>query len=487
MGFYFNIDSITPSKGGSGGGGGGGSADTITAINKTNSNIIAGKKVWIEQGFQTNFSTSGTPNIDYDTMIYITDGYSNAILIPDFTERPEGSTTIPYNVDFQIVLKLKKTQAFLVNSNTYAILQTEDWNDYSSSNKYAQVRMCLDYYMGLHTYSTQSGDSHSQVSSFLDSTSLRDLPIGTYFYARLRSSIDTSGRFYIGLSKDGINYKEDGINISSWFADGLKWTAGKGLYLFGQSANPAFSLEDCQFKYGNITWTPLASSVYFIKDFYKTTQNFITNGSLTTTNNGISGFSTSNFLKLKKAFNPQNKTWEVPCKFTTPNVSTQQSIFKSGISAPEAAGRLGIGVEINETHFRISASSNGTSWDLAHDIVGTYTLSANTAYWIKLGWDGTQYYLDYSLDGETYTRDITITNSTAIYGSLGVTLFGLNWWTDAYQAPFLGTIDLSETYIIIDDKLFWTPYTNVTHDAITGVAQENITVDTSGTIETILE
>ena len=171
----------------------------------------------------------------------------------------------------------------------------------------------------------------------------------------------------------------------------------------------------------------------------------------------ISNFTTTNYLQLKNAFNPANKTWEVLSKFTTPNVATQQSFFKSGISAPAAVGRFGVGVEINASHFRISASSDGSSWDLAHDTAGSYTVLANTVYWIKLGWDGTQYYLEYSTDGETYTRDITVSSSTAVYNNLGVTLFGLNWWNDAYQAPFLGTIDLSATKITIDGADWWVP------------------------------
>lgn len=171
----------------------------------------------------------------------------------------------------------------------------------------------------------------------------------------------------------------------------------------------------------------------------------------------INNFSTTNYLQLKNAFNPQNKTWEVVILFITNNVTTQQSIFKSGISAPAAVGRFGVGVEINSSHFRISASSNGSSWDLAHDTAGTYTILANTTYWVKLGWSGTQYYLEYSLDGETYTRDITVSSSTAVYNNLGVTLLGLNWWNDAYQAPFLGTIDLSATKITIDGSDWWVP------------------------------
>lgn len=172
----------------------------------------------------------------------------------------------------------------------------------------------------------------------------------------------------------------------------------------------------------------------------------------------ISNFTTTNYLQLQTPFNPQSSSWEVLCKITTgSSVSTQQNIFKSGISAPDAAGRFGCYLAINQSKFQISVSSDGTSWDLVHDTAGTYTLSTNTTYYVKFGWNGTQYYLEYSLDGVTFTRDITASSSTAVYGSLGVTLFGLNWWDNAYQAPFLGTIDLSGTKISLGGSDWWVP------------------------------
>lgn len=171
----------------------------------------------------------------------------------------------------------------------------------------------------------------------------------------------------------------------------------------------------------------------------------------------ISNFSTTNYLQLQTPFNPSSSSWEVLCKFTTATVTTQQNIFKSGISAPAAAGRLGAGFEIYQSHFRISVSSNGTSWDLAHDLAGSYTVLANTTYYVKFGWSGTQYYLEYSTDGETFTRDITVSSSVSVYNNLGVTLLGLNWWNDAYQAPFLGTIDLSGTKITVGGSDWWVP------------------------------
>lgn len=171
----------------------------------------------------------------------------------------------------------------------------------------------------------------------------------------------------------------------------------------------------------------------------------------------ISGFSTNNYIQLKNAFNPGNNQWEVRCKFTTPNVSDQQTIFKSAISAPENSGRYGCYFDIYQSKFRISASSDGTSWDIVHDQAGTYAVISNTTYYIKFGWNGSQYYLEYSMDGETFTRDITVSSLSPVYNNLGITVFGLNWWGDIYQAPFLGSIDFSETKLIINSSDWWVP------------------------------
>lgn len=65
MGFYFDVNSITPSKGGSGGGGGGDSPTKIEAINNTGANISEGDKVWVnsyyyEAGTAHSFITSSS-------------------------------------------------------------------------------------------------------------------------------------------------------------------------------------------------------------------------------------------------------------------------------------------------------------------------------------------------------------------------------------------------------------------------------------------
>lgn len=193
-------------------------------------------------------------------------------------------------------------------------------------------------------------------------------------------------------------------------------------------------------------------------------------GSLTNNNGILSNFSTNNYLRLLTAFNPSTSIWEVGMKFTTNNDNPQiaQQLFQSNINQTVASSnRYGICLGIrpqndqqgNSGKFDFFCSSTTNSW--LFDIWGTHTILPNTTYWVKFGWTGTTYYLDYSLDGETYTRDISEQSTTPVYSSLVNTLIGI-YLTVSLQHPFLGTIDMMNCYIKINNTIWWkgAAYTN---------------------------
>ena len=461
--------------------------DTVTATNNSNSAISNGDKVWFEAEEQTNFTNVGSPNIDYSTMIYTTNGYSDYILIPDFTGRAANETVIPYNVDFQIVLKLKKTTELIFDSNTYPILQTEDWNTYSGNDRYSQVRLSLDFYQGLHTYSSQYGDYQSQVNQFEDSSSFRDLPTDTYFYVRLRSSITETGKFYFGLSKDGVTYNEDAIIISSWYANGLKWLSGKGLCLFGQSGNPAFSLEDCVFKYGNNTWIATKSTTYNIKDsslFDATGFNEV--GTISAIDYGLE-LSDSRFIETKKSFPTQFNTFEYVIKIRMTSVGSYGRYFLSDTLM--YTGNV-MGVDGNRKIVWY-ASGDGTSWNILSGVTGTTTLSYDTIYWIKFVFTGTHYKCFLSTTGRfagEETTEIDVASSSKIVGGYPVTI-GTQQQANNHTGVnyFYGYIDIYQTYIKVDDQVLFSMGMGFNSNLITGVANENIAVSSSGSVKTALQ
>ena len=159
----------------------------------------------------------------------------------------------------------------------------------------------------------------------------------------------------------------------------------------------------------------------------------------------VSGFSASNYLTMSEPFNPGNNPWEVLCKITTgSSISQQEAIFNT--YTDQRGFRLGIAPTPNWELL----ISNGTSWINTSTYYGSYTVLPNTTYWLKAGYDGSNYYLEYSLDGETFTRDVTY--SGAVIGGGYIHELGrlpTNGWN--------GSIDLSKTYININGVRWWTP------------------------------
>ncbi len=170
----------------------------------------------------------------------------------------------------------------------------------------------------------------------------------------------------------------------------------------------------------------------------------------------ISNFSTSNYLLLPNAFNPANKSWELRMKIKTgSSADGYQKLFRSCISVPSQAGRMGIFFDIHNKHFECYVTSDGTSWLFGQN--GSYTVQTNTTYWLKLGWSGTEYYIDYSLDGENYIRDVSFSSTSPLYDGLTISQLGVYTYEGGYHEPFLGTMYLNETKIDVDHELWWSP------------------------------
>ena len=167
---------------------------------------------------------------------------------------------------------------------------------------------------------------------------------------------------------------------------------------------------------------------------------------------GISNrFSSTDYLQLPEAFNPGNNPWEMIIKIrTASDLQAWQEIFHSSV-APNNSGRYGISVIVDSGNFELDISTDGSSW-IGTDH-GTFVLSENTNYWVKVGWNSNEYYLEYSTNGADYIRDITYTVSNNL-PNLTNSWIGIYRVSD-YVYPILGSIDLSESYIKINDEVWW--------------------------------
>ena len=184
-------------------------------------------------------------------------------------------------------------------------------------------------------------------------------------------------------------------------------------------------------------------------------------GNLTNNDGVLSGFSASNYAKLNKSFQPSSASWEIVFKINTGNTPSGAIFGNTGFTYQNAP-QVGIN---GDSKFQIYVPANDSQYG-GHNIVdgatGTHTVLANTTYWIKLYFTGSEYVFDYSLDGETYINDYSYTSSTIMYQPNVTFNIGYNSWDVSSVDFFTGTIDLNESYIKVNGVTWWRGVTNTT-------------------------
>lgn len=170
-------------------------------------------------------------------------------------------------------------------------------------------------------------------------------------------------------------------------------------------------------------------------------------GDLTINSGNVTNFSATDYLQFPYVWNFGNYHWSLQIQFTTgSDVITQQNIINS---------YYGVAVAIINGKFVMSISSNATSWDIANGSTGTTTVEADTVYTVIISWDGSDYVLSYSLDGNTFTDDIIVTSNTVHsatqqYVGASPNLFGTG---TAY--PFAGSINLNLWKLTVNGLDVW--------------------------------
>ena len=170
-------------------------------------------------------------------------------------------------------------------------------------------------------------------------------------------------------------------------------------------------------------------------------------GTLTNNDGILSGFSSGNYAKLPNVFSHGSNSWEVQFKVTTgSDVSTQSCICEQQYNG----NYYGLTIYIQSGTLRVRCG-NGSSnfWDVNTD----YSISANTTYWIKAEFNGTQYILSASIDGENWTTASTISSTTIATDNYSMNIGKRNY--SGYSYEWLGSIDLNESYIKVNNELWW--------------------------------
>jgi hypothetical protein len=188
-------------------------------------------------------------------------------------------------------------------------------------------------------------------------------------------------------------------------------------------------------------------------------QKFTVVGTLTNNDGVFSGFSKNNYIQIPQIITTTPTKYECVLCVKTP------SSWNSSLEA-EAIGLNALDYDFwmlrfetgyNSTiagalTFSTKASSN--SWSTT---MGSHGLLPNTKYYIKISWNGTKWTVAYSTNNISYTTTITHTaswpsNSSSFY-CLGNSI---NSWSG--NCPFRGSIDLNESYIKVNDELWWKGY-----------------------------
>lgn len=157
-------------------------------------------------------------------------------------------------------------------------------------------------------------------------------------------------------------------------------------------------------------------------------------GTPTITNDGIvSGFSTSNYLKLPTNARSTNATYYF--KFTTGSLSAAQVILHCE--------------NLVNIEYYTDGNFGAYSWSSKTTQAVYPGVTANTTYWAKIVVADNKKTFYFSTDGKTYS-DGFVMNDTAMNASSS---YDFRLGLSSYQSvhPFLGTIDLKESYVVDND------------------------------------
>jgi hypothetical protein len=252
------------------------------------------------------------------------------------------------------------------------------------------------------------------------------LTLGEKYWIKIINDV-ANNTFELLISTDGINYTRELYSDTYILSEDLGTSnigARTTTYFTG-----SISLPNSYIKLGSTKYNLQAVVGYTIV------------GSPTIVDGVVSGFNNSNYLKIDNAIIlSQADDWEIKIKIGT---NTGSYILGSNL---QNIITCSIGTS------SLYLSSNGSSWDIASGVGLSSRIPENS--YLRLRFTGTHYILDYSTDNVTWTTCADVTSSSKLSSSLSYLRIG-NWGGGGDTTLFTGTIDLKETYIKINNKLWF--------------------------------
>ncbi len=287
------------------------------------------------------------------------------------------------------------------------------------------------------------------------------LGLNRYYYIKMKQ--DENGAFMLQTSLDGETWTTEISTASGQspvvgdcpFYIGAGWTSGAATY-----ANIDFQSSYIKI-YNNSVWTTLWEGTrwaHIDRVLHGTgyTYNVDVQGSPTISNGTVSGFTTSNYVQLPTPFNPgTGADWELMLHFKTGavNTGTGQEVFNRCVNT-HYGFRIGINSSVASFWYTIDAGTSSHNFEQA----GTYTIAANTEYWIRFKFNGSKYTSEISTDGSTWTQDISYAATFKITTTTNANTLGVN---NSKIRPFQGEIYLKDCYINLSGYRWWTGAYNV--------------------------
>lgn len=170
--------------------------------------------------------------------------------------------------------------------------------------------------------------------------------------------------------------------------------------------------------------------------------SYKTNGTFTKNTNY--GYLTSNYSSLADYIytntpivTDESGIWEGSFRIRLSSYSTSSghifSTYKSGTASADCKNGFLLGIKNGRIYMFVSG--NGTSWNLAMGGYGNTTRISTGDIWFKFGYDGTEYYVDYSRDNvkkfeevQNWTRDWSLVSDVKIpLEVMQYPVFGYAW------------------------------------------------------------
>lgn len=170
-------------------------------------------------------------------------------------------------------------------------------------------------------------------------------------------------------------------------------------------------------------------------------------GSLTDNNGVLSGFSATSYARLSIDFDVSDgSAWEAVYKVTTGSDVTTGQYFVGSLLSSNSHDPFVLGIYNNLFSAYINYDATSTS---SVEIVSSVTPQPNTEYTMKLEFTGDAYNL--YIDG---VLEATVSSSTPVWTSN--VILGTQSSSSGLSGPWLGSIDLNNSYMNINGSRWWT-------------------------------